>query len=211
MATLLSLSSCTVGKNTFQSSYRIYQDFQQWCSSSLDTWWRILRASTKVVGRSRYLTLFFPEPLFVLVYYKMHIYSVCCPHFRFLCSSLYPKTFWPCCVSLISQAVLWISVQCKCIWWANLRHFSLVLDHYRHLLHFLWFLAATTGFLNLASALFLLLKLSNWLHRQSKNLYALDKSFKLFVNLSLKISLPVTLWKRMKNNTLLITKASLKY
>lgn len=195
-------------KNTFRSRYKIYQDLQWWCSRSLYTWWQILRASTNIVGRSRYLTLFCPVPLFVPVNYKRHLYSVCCPHFRFLCSSLYPKTSWPC---LVSQASVWISVQCKYIWWANLRHFPLFLDHDRHLLCFLWFLAATTGFLSLASALFLLLKLSNWLRRQWKKPVHSWQSFKLFVNLSLKISLPVTLWKRMKNNTLLITKASLKY
>lgn len=78
---------------------------------------------------------------------------------------------------MASQALSQISVQYKCIWWTDLRlfHVPSFLDHYRLLLHFLWVIAATAGFLNLASALFLLLKLSNWLHRQSKNPYTLDK------------------------------------
>lgn len=79
-----------------------------------------------------------------------------------------------------------ISVQSKCIWWTDLRLFRvlLFLDHYRLPSHLLWFLAATTGSLSAASALLLLLKLSNWLHRQSKNPYALDKGWNYLLSTS---------------------------
>lgn len=77
-------------------------------------------------------------------------------------------------ISLASWALSRISVQYKWIWWADLRlfHVALVLDHYRLLLWVLWFLAAATGFLTLASALFLPLRLSNRLHRQSNPIHS---------------------------------------
>lgn len=178
MVTLLSPSSCSIRIIPFKAGTKYAR-----ISSGDVAAVHILddrsceRASTKVVGRSRYSILFSPEPLFFPIKYKRHVYSACYPHIRLLDSSLHPKTSWPCNVSLASQALSQISVQYKCIWWADLRlfHVPLFLDHYRLLLHILRFLAATTGFLSLASALFLLLKLSNWLHRQSKNPYTLDK------------------------------------
>lgn len=119
---------------------------------------------------------------------------------------------WPCNVSLAIWALSRISVQYKWIWWADLRlfHVPLVLDHYRLLFQVLWFLAAATGFLTLASALFLPLKLSNWLHMQSNPIHSWQ-SFKLFIaNLSLKIRLLVSVWRRMKIDTSLIAKEGLK-
>lgn len=79
-------------------------------------------------------------------------------------------------MALASWAFSQISLQHKWIWWADLRLFPvpLVLDNDRLLFQVLWFLAAASGFLTLASALFLPLKLSNW-HTGSQTPSILDK------------------------------------
>lgn len=122
------------------------------------------RATTKIFGRRRYFTLFGHDPfLFPVKHKRAHLQCSlvqiprCQPH---------PKASWPCYASLTRQALSQISACCKCYLMGWSDSVPLAFSHYRPLSFFLWFLAASAGFVSLASAYFLLLLLDEYMGSQ---------------------------------------------